>query len=104
MPAPIDIRPTPWTTVILICGKCARKLDGGFGPKHKDSLRTTLREALKAKGHRRSVRIIETRCMGLCPRHAVTALNAGSPGRIMTIPNGTAGETALAELIGEGEH
>jgi hypothetical protein len=37
------IRPMPWKTIILLCGKCARKLDGGFGPKAKDMLRETLR-------------------------------------------------------------
>jgi hypothetical protein len=33
------IRLTPWKTVILLCGECPRKLDGGFGPKGKESFR-----------------------------------------------------------------
>ena len=68
----------PWQTIILLCGKCARKLDGGFGPKAKDMLRETLRAELKARGGRREVRIIETRCLGICPKKAVSAISGSS--------------------------
>lgn len=85
--------------MILLCGKCARKLDGGFGPKGKDTLRKTLRSALKERGHRRNVRIIETRCMGICPKKAVTALNASGPGTILTVPTGTSADNVLAGLL-----
>jgi hypothetical protein len=27
----IRTRPTPWKTIILLCGKCSSKLDGGYG-------------------------------------------------------------------------
>lgn len=70
---------TSWKTVILLCGKCARKLDGGFGHKHKESLRSVLRTELRARDLRRDIRIIETRCMGICPKKAVTAINASPP-------------------------
>ncbi|MGA8196995.1 MAG: (2Fe-2S) ferredoxin domain-containing protein, partial [Acetobacteraceae bacterium] len=62
----IRTRPTPWKTIILLCGKCASKLDGGYGPKKDDTLRSALRRALKDAVHRRDVRIIRTRCMGIC--------------------------------------
>jgi predicted metal-binding protein len=101
---PIRARPTPWKTVILLCGKCTRKMDsGGYGPKGKDTLRTVLREAVRDKGHRRDVRIIETRCMGICPKKAVTALNAGHPEKILTIPRGTAATEAMARLLSNVE-
>jgi predicted metal-binding protein len=100
----IRARPTAWNTVVLLCGKCARKMDGGYGRNGKEKLRNVLREAFRENGHRRDVRIIETRCMGVCPRQAVTALNASRPARILTIPKGTAGNEAMTQLMHEDEH
>jgi hypothetical protein len=93
------IIPTPWKTVILLCGKCARKLDGGFGHNNKRSLRAAMHTELKARGLRRQVRLIETRCMGVCPNKAVTALNAGFPGRVVTVPKKTRGDEALNSIL-----
>ena len=103
MPDRIHARPTPWKTVILLCGKCSRKMNGGYGSKGKDTLRTVLRDALRVKGHRRDVRIIETGCMGICPKKAVTALNANHPDKILTIPKGTATDEMMAQLMSEAE-
>jgi predicted metal-binding protein len=94
----IKSRSTPWKRVILVCGKCSRKLGGGFGSKGEGTLRTVLRAELKEQGYRRSVRIIETRCMGICPRKAVTMLDAGRPGTLYTMPEGTAAVEILREL------
>jgi predicted metal-binding protein len=85
----IRARPSPWKTIILLCGKCARKLDGGYGPKKDDTLRTALRRALKDAGYRRDVRIIRTRCMGICPKRAVIAINASRPSTVFVVPVGT---------------
>jgi hypothetical protein len=95
-------RPTPWNTVILLCGKCAGKMKGGYGRKGKEALRATLRAELSARGWKRGVRIIETRCIGICPKKAVTAINASKPGRIMVIPKGTAADEVLVQLMGVG--
>jgi predicted metal-binding protein len=103
MPDLIRARPTPWKTVILLCGKCARKMRAGYGPSGKETLRTALREAFRENGHRRDLRIIETRCMGICPRKAVTALNASRPEKIFTIPRGTAATEAMARLVNDAE-
>ena len=100
MAEPIGARPTPWKTVLLLCGKCARKVDGGYGPKSKDTLRLVLQAHLSAKGLRRQVRIIETRCMGICPKKAVTAMNASEPSTILTVPRKTPPEETLALLLG----
>ena len=94
----IHARSTPWKTVVLICGKCARKMKGGYGVKGKDSLRSALRDTMKQKGHGRDVRIIETRCMGLCPKKATTVLNARGPESILTIPAGTGMDAVMAAL------
>lgn len=89
---------TPWTAVLLLCGKCGRKMNGGYGEDGEASLRATLKRALKESGHKRDTHVIETRCMGICPKNAVTALNANVPGRLVTIPRGTAPDHALALL------
>ena len=103
MPDLVRSRPTPWNTVILLCGKCAGKMKGGYGRKGKKALRATLRAELKAKGCERGIRIIETRCIGICPKKAVTALNASRPGKILTIPKGTAADEALGQLVDIGQ-
>jgi hypothetical protein len=36
----VRTRPTPWKVITLLCVKCARKLDGGYGPKKADTLRS----------------------------------------------------------------
>jgi predicted metal-binding protein len=93
-------RPTPWRTVVVLCRKCGKKLDGGFGRKRKESLKTVLRETLRQAGLRRQVRIIETSCLGLCPKGGVTALNASRPGTIHVIPAGGGGDQAMQTLLG----
>ena len=79
-------------------------MNGGYGKKKQHTLRAALRAELKATefkvgGRRARVRIVETRCMGLCPKKAVTALNASRPERILTVPKGTSAEAALAALM-----
>ena len=95
----IQSRPTPWKTVLLVCGKCTRKMDGGFGPKGKDTLKSALRSGLQSRGQRREVTVIETRCMGICPKKAVTVLNADCPWSILTVPRKTETDAVLARLM-----
>jgi hypothetical protein len=92
-------RPTPWRVVVVVCRKCGKKLDGGFGRKRKDSLRTLLRETLRSGDRRRDVRICETSCLGVCPKGGVTALNATRPGTIHVIPAGSEGAEAMRTLL-----
>jgi predicted metal-binding protein len=95
--APLS-RPTPWKQVIVLCRKCGKKLDGGFGEKGKDSLKSSLRQALRDEGRRRDVRIFETSCMGICPKRGVTALNATHPDRLHVIGAG-ADTTAVMQTL-----
>jgi predicted metal-binding protein len=95
-------RPTTWTTVLLVCGKCSRKLGGGFGPDGKDKLKQALQTALKDNGHRRQVRVMKTGCMGVCPENAVTTLNAAKPGKVWVVPKNTSVVTVLSCLVDEG--
>src|ERR1700744_3437193 len=99
-PPTIKSRKTPWERIILVCGKCSRKLDGGFGSKGRDSLRSALCAQLKEQGCGRAVRIIETRCMGVCPKKAVTTIDAGNPGRIFVVPKGMAEDAILSQFGG----
>jgi predicted metal-binding protein len=95
----IQTRPTPWKTVLLVCGKCSRKLGGGYGPTGHDTLKSALQSGLTELGLRRQVRVIETRCMGICPKKAVTALNAHIPGEILTVRRKTGTTEVLAALM-----
>jgi predicted metal-binding protein len=95
------IRETPWREIIILCRKCDRKLDGGFGPKRRDSLKKLLREALREAGRRRQVRVMETSCLGICPKRGVTALQATRPGLLLVIPTGTPGAEAMHRLLGD---
>lgn len=94
----IEAVPTPWRDVVLVCGKCTRKLEGGFGKKRRHSLRATLKEALHEAGRRRQVRVAETGCLGLCPRKAVSLLQASRPERLHAVPAGTDMGDVLALL------
>lgn len=94
-------RPTPWREVIILCRKCGKKRDGGFGPKQKETLKTVLRQALRDGGRRREVRVMETGCLGLCPKDGVTALNATRPDTIHIVTTGTGGAEAMRTLLGD---
>jgi predicted metal-binding protein len=100
MEALVRTKVTPWKNIILLCGKCARKRKGGYGPKGKQTLKSNLRELLQATGHRRDTRIIETRCMGLCPKGATTMVGACRPGMMFAIPDGTPAEETLKLALG----
>jgi hypothetical protein len=85
----IQSLPTPWKTILLFCGKCTHKLDGGYGLEDKDTIKAALRRKLAKKGLRRQVSIIETRCMDVCPTKAVTAFNPARSDRILSVPKRT---------------
>ncbi len=95
----IVVRPTLWQDVILVCRKCSRKLDGGYGPDGEDSLPRELKRGLRAAGRRATCRVIETKCLGICPKGAVTVLAARSPGAILTVPAGMDAAAVLARLL-----
>ena len=79
---------TGWRDTVLICRKCSKKLDGGFGKGGEQTLRTALRERLRETGQRRAVRIIETGCFGVCPKRAVVACLGRQPERLLVLGEG----------------
>ena len=90
-----------WNDVVLVCRKCSRKLDGGFGADGDQKLAKALRKAMGAKGKGRKARaaVIEVDCLDVCPRNAVVAVSAASPKAWAVIPRG-ASMGAVAERLG----
>lgn len=81
---------TPAVQLVAICGKCGKKLGGGFGPKGGDSLGRALTRLLDLpKPKRARVRIVETKCLKLCPKGAVAVMAGSTPGAILVVPEGT---------------
>jgi predicted metal-binding protein len=70
-----------WSSTLLVCKKCSKRLDGGFGPKGRTPLAKALRKHLGLKkGRKGRVGIVEVKCLGVCPRGAVTVVNGKAPG------------------------
>lgn len=89
-----------WSTALLVCAKCSKKLDGGFGKKDKQSLAKALRKALGLGRFRKArLGVVEVKCLGVCPRGAVTLVDARHPDRWRLVPKG-ADVAALAREIG----
>lgn len=65
-----------WSTAVLVCAKCSKKLDGGFGPKGKTHLAKALRrQAGGGRKRKDAAGIVEVKCLGVCPAGAVTVVN-----------------------------
>lgn len=66
-----------WDHAVLVCAKCSKRVGGGFGPGGKQPLAKALRKHLKVrKGRKSDAGIVEVRCLGVCPKNAVVAVNA----------------------------
>jgi predicted metal-binding protein len=78
-----------WSSAVLVCAKCSKKLDGGFGPKGKQSLGKALREHLHLKKGRKSAAgVVDVKCLGVCPRGAVTVVNGAASREWLIVPAG----------------
>ena len=88
----------PWRNALLVCRKCSRKLDGGFGPDGTDTLPRAVKHALREAGRRRDVRILEVGCLGVCPKDAVTVMHGADPGRMLVVPEGLEPGLLLSRL------
>lgn len=94
-----------WQDAVLVCGKCSKKLGGGFGAKGKTPLAKALRAALKLKkGRKARIGIVESKCLGVCPKNAVTVLSGTRAGEWLLVRPGTdAGEVAAALGLAEDQ-
>ncbi len=95
---PIQQVDAPWQGVALVCKKCSRKLDGGFGKKGREPLSKVLRQGLKDAGHRRALRVIAVDCLGLCPKQAVSVIGSAAPGTVLVVPKGATATEILTAL------
>lgn len=87
-----------WETAILVCAKCSKRLDGGFGKHGKQRLAKALKAYLGVKRFRKArVGVVEVKCLGICPRGAVTVVNAADPSRWRLVAKGA----DLAQIAGE---
>lgn len=78
-----------WRGAILVCGKCSKRVGGGFGDKGRTPLAKALRKAMAlGKGRKAALGVVETKCLGICPRRAVMVIDTRMPHRWRAIPAG----------------
>jgi predicted metal-binding protein len=95
----IRVLASRWQGSVLVCGKCSKKLGGGFGDKDHTSLAKLLRLALGLKKGRKAERgIVEVKCLGVCPKNAVVMIDGTQPDRWMLVPAGTGANEVVAML------
>lgn len=88
-----------WSIALLVCKKCSNKIGGGFGEKRRTPLAKALRKFLGVKrGRKGALGIVEVKCLGICPRGAVTVVNGASPGEWMLVKAGADIGVVAAEL------
>jgi predicted metal-binding protein len=90
---------TGWTDLVLICRACSRKLDGGFGPDGDLSLRRALRQALRRRGQRGALGLVEVRCLGVCPKSGVTVARGSQAENLVVVPENFSAEALLDRLF-----
>lgn len=88
-----------WSRTVLVCAKCSKRLGGGFGPKGKQPLGKALRKHLGLKkGRKAAAGVVDVRCLGVCPRGAVTVVDAASSGEWLLVSEGADLDTVAREL------
>lgn len=88
-----------WANTVLVCKKCSKKLGGGFGPKGKTSLAKALRRELELKkGRKGALGVVEVKCLGVCPKGAVTVIEGHAPRAWLLVPGGMAIALVADEL------
>lgn len=88
-----------WSNAVLVCTKCSKKLDGGFGPKGRQPLGKALRKHLDLKkGRKAAAGVVDVKCLGVCPRGAVTVVNGAASREWLLVPAGADLEELVAAL------
>lgn len=86
-----------WDRTVLVCTKCSKKIDGGFGPKGKMPLLKALRAVL-GKGRKAKAGVLPVKCLGVCPKNAVTIIDSRRPREWIIVPSATPVAQILAAL------
>ncbi|WP_343518450.1 (2Fe-2S) ferredoxin domain-containing protein [Sphingomonas sp.] len=88
-----------WSSAVLVCAKCSKRLGGGFGPKGKQPLGKALRKHLGLKKGRKSAAgVVDVKCLGVCPRGAVTVVDAAACREWLIVPAGADLDDVAAEI------
>jgi hypothetical protein len=89
MAKPIRTVATRNEDILLVCRKCMRKLDGGFGPDGDLPLDKALKRELGlGKDRKARVRLVRAPCFDLCPKGAVTLVKGSAPEKLYVVPKG----------------
>ena len=75
--------------IVLACEKCFKRTHG------KDHLTKPLKRALKP--HR--IKLVKTRCLGVCPKDAVTFHDSRKPGEWVIVTNRTPPHEVVALFL-----
>jgi len=80
---------TRWSNAVLVCRKCSKKVNGGFGPDGDRSLAKALRKHLRlGKGRKAGAGILEVGCLDICPKRAVTVVDTRRPDQWLLVRPG----------------
>lgn len=94
-----------WRNVVLVCRKCSRKLDGGFGPDGDERLAKALRKHLSLKkGRKAAAGVVEVNCLGVCPKGAVTVVDGADSREWLLVRPGTDLDALATALRLGGNH
>jgi predicted metal-binding protein len=76
----LEYAATKWSLPVLVCGECAKRT----GPANQPTvLRKWLRKELARRGLKRSVRVVESSCLDVCPKRGVTVAVRGVQGAVV---------------------
>ncbi len=82
--------PAKPVAVVMVCGKCARRHG------HPDRLSKPLKRALKPA----KIKVVKTRCLGVCPGKATAMHDSRHPQEWLIVQHGTPVEDVVATLTG----
>jgi len=87
----------------LVCAKCSKKLDEGFGDDGKP-LAKALRKHLKLKnGPKSRAGVVEVKCLDVCPKGAVVVVDSARPNDWLLVRPGDDLDAVAGRLgLGEG--
>lgn len=68
-----------WGKVVLVCTKCSKKLDGGFGGGDQPLAKALRRHLNLKNGPKARAGVVEVKCLDVCPKGAVVVVDSQRP-------------------------
>ncbi|MDR7036791.1 MULTISPECIES: (2Fe-2S) ferredoxin domain-containing protein [Methylobacterium] len=89
---------TKLTEIVAVCAKCAKRQSLG-----KRAVRGLLKAGLKRSHPKRKIRVVETGCLGPCPKRALAVATGASlaRGRVVLLDPAATPDEALAAILPE---